>query len=314
MGEEINLMLCYNIPSYIAYLKMSDHKHLLVEGQNDVRFFELFFNRIQPQSKIVIDCADMITNNDSSKILGNREKIESISLNNIPNLLCFVDREFRKFQYKGKIIDCLRKHHSGKSLIWSRGHSIENYCFSIDVFESPLRSQTTIPEFNDALIIFKNCFDEITRIAVLLTLFGIYTNNFIVIIHYLNEGNLEFDYSKKNFFFNKQEFLTKALELGLVFNYNDASEMIDYWIENIKRSDFSDLTWFCHGHIGFSAYWNAYRKILSSLCLINNRTDKEAKKLLRLDESQRFYCCLEEYMKNINNEELVSVIKSKFKL
>jgi hypothetical protein len=123
---------------YLKYLEIDDlSRHILVEGRDDKRIFELLLRELchtDEKSQILVDSAEAFVECHPE----NRETVEDIC-NKITGeaysdrLVAFVDREFREFDFP-QLLDRVDGHKISGQLVWSRGHSIENYFFDFDIF------------------------------------------------------------------------------------------------------------------------------------------------------------------------------------
>jgi len=164
---------------YVTEIIMSNDRFLLLEGADDEKFFTIICNLLKQNEaqisaeklyllkNIIIDTAERIQGE-----LGNRAKIEKIcdlvaqeppDVNN--RVLGFVDREFREFEWSNDLKDHIKTHKINKRLIWSRGHSIENYFFEI----------STLRKAWDKILNKKHELDQL-RIQKLFNKFEVYLN------------------------------------------------------------------------------------------------------------------------------------------
>src|SRR5262249_33609637 len=98
-----------------------------------------------------VDTADLVKAPEG--VIGSRALVEVVheqANNSGQELGALVDREFRGFDLAPAIKDTIAAHKSvGRLLVWTRGHSIENYFFRADAARAFLRyqfSHLTIPE------------------------------------------------------------------------------------------------------------------------------------------------------------------------
>ena len=138
-----------NYDEFINLVRMSKDSHILLEGSQDKAFFDILCQAVGVISlgvnfqspSVAITTAEVIKSD--STILGNRDKVEKVSelIRGQPfqcRFVGFVDREFREFKFAKSIRDEVRAQRCVGRLIWSRGHSIENYMFDFDVIKEPL--------------------------------------------------------------------------------------------------------------------------------------------------------------------------------
>ena len=126
------MTLKYNIPKYIASVKMSSKKRILVEGRDDRAHIKNLLNVTLKDHKVRVDTAENIEGDCAKTAKNNRAKIEKVhgitkqstKLNNL-HFLC--DREFFKFEVTSQINDLMTEHEVDGNLYWTIVHSLENY-------------------------------------------------------------------------------------------------------------------------------------------------------------------------------------------
>lgn len=172
---------------YVTEIIMSNDRFLLLEGADDEDFFTIICNLLKKNEaqisaeklyllkNIIIDTAERIEGE-----LGNRAKIEKIcdlvaqeppDVNN--RVLGFVDREFREFEWSNDLKDHIKTHKINKRLIWSKGHSIENYFFEISTLRKAFNDYLVSSFYQEAFEIFESKFEHTLRIACALSLAGL---------------------------------------------------------------------------------------------------------------------------------------------
>jgi hypothetical protein len=175
---------------YVTKIAMSKDIFLLLEGSEDKIFFTLIRNKFEQVFldshsddlnlllKINIETAEEIKG-----MLGNREKIEKIcnlvsqeNQNTRDRVLGFVDREFREFEYINSLQDKLGNHRINEGLIWSRGHSIENYFFDLATWKEAFNNYLVSELYQEAFEIFESKFNDILKIACSLSLAALSEN------------------------------------------------------------------------------------------------------------------------------------------
>ncbi len=193
-----------NPEEYITEISFSKNRFLLVEGSDDEAFFTLIYNFLRSNKaqtpaenlnllkNIIIDTAEGIKGE-----LGNRAKIEKIcelvaqESSNVSNrVLGFVDREFREFEYNNELNDNIKTHKINNRLIWSRGHSIENYFFEISTLRETFNDYLISSLYQEAFEIFESKFDYIIRTACALSLAG-FSENLLQLIATFLEKSLD---------------------------------------------------------------------------------------------------------------------------
>ena len=168
----------YTPAEYRNILRMTRRTHLLVEGKMDKRFFSTLIDEWRQEDLVGVSTSGFDVDIDTAETLieflpplGNREKVEIIcqevaKTDFAVRLVGFVDREYREFcANPGELEDTIRGHHIEGRLIWSRGHSFENYFFDTDVLHTPLRDSCTADNTEVALVLLKRVLPSLLRIA-----------------------------------------------------------------------------------------------------------------------------------------------------
>jgi hypothetical protein len=298
----------YEYSDYLAMVSTSREPHLLVEGKGDLRFFKLLFDQFQLKDIVhlyAVEDIDCFPN-----INGNRGHVEHLCRQNFENLFGFVDREFRKFQISKRISDEINGHNIDGNILWSRGHSIENYCFSFDILRSPFRGQTSIKNFSLAIDLFCENFLNILNIACVFSLIA---------------KNLNIISGVNNIIFDALTFEND--EIGL--NFEKLFSLINERCSNVTKNKFDAISnaakdlviktcsetvrWYIHGHIGFKTIISSFQYLLVEI-VRNEKNEtgyderKKANHFRRIDDEQHFFNCLEEWVKHPQSRELTDEI------
>jgi hypothetical protein len=282
---------------YITEIIMSDKSFLLLEGSDDEDFFIIVYNflrnnktQISPEKlellkNIIIDTAESIKGE-----LGNRAKIEKIcelvaqETSNINRrVLGFVDREFREFEYSNDLQDHLKTHKINKRLIWSRGHSIENYFFEISTLREAFNNYLISSFYQEAFEIFESKFDQTLRITCALSLAGFSENLLDPIAKSLNWQCIEITSTSLKINLEKwEQILTKQFKLDQLRIHNLFNQFETY-LKMTYKSDLETSRWLSHGHIGFNFMFGVYGKCLSIIAASDSdqrkNHSKEAEKV-----------------------------------
>ena len=277
--------------SFIARVKMSRQNILLVEGKDDKSFFERLCDQTY---NVKIHTAQQISITTPT---GNREKVERIA-----NLISgeaysnrfvgFVDREFREFELSTLIYDRLQRHNQIDRIVWSRGHSIENYLFEFSLIRDVLKDSMTIdPELtNQALSLMEMCFDDILRIACALGLCARDMKLLTDIYRSIEWSDFSyFDYSVS---LDIDKYATKLVTRKII-NEDDTAKFTHRFRERLKTTQMSrpeDVRWSCHGHTGMKMIWNAYAKLIDVVSK-SNGSKSRARDALRIAEGALFKLC-----------------------
>jgi hypothetical protein len=261
---------------YVTEISMSEDRFLLLEGSDDEDFFILIRNylrkndaqisveRLDLFKSIVIETAERIEGE-----LGNRAKIEKIcelvaqEPSNINNrVLGFVDREFREFEYSHYLKDHIKTHKINNRLIWSRGHSIENYFFEISTLKEAFNNYLVSSFYQEAFEIFESKFNHTLRIACALSLAGLSENLLKPIARSLDweciditSTSLKINLEEWSDILNKK-FNLDQLRIRNLFN------KFETYLNRTDQCDIETSRWLSHGHIGFNFMFVVYSKCL----------------------------------------------------
>jgi hypothetical protein len=255
------------------------------------------------RDEIEIDEITTFINNDNLLepfivgAVGNRTKIEYIHKNvrNLPqytNLVFFADREFDNFvlSLKEEIKDEADRYKSDGSLIWSRGHSIENYLFDFTVLRQPLRILSDIKLFNDAIKIFEDNFYSTIHLASAVTIALKECKKIQALEKIIDWELIDIDISTVNLriadWEKRMSDRGEKDERGKTirkFSNEEINEVINSyqnWNKKLKDDnvDIDLLRWICHGHIGIQVILEVYRSCINYCALnreIKSRSNKE---------------------------------------
>lgn len=280
---------------YVTEIIMSEDRFLLLEGSDDEDLFILICNLLRKnEAQISAEKIDLLKNisiETSERIkgeLGNRAKVEKIcelvaqepfNVNN--RVLGFVDREFREFEYSNYLKDHLKTHKINNRLIWSRGHSIENYFFEISTLREAFNDYLVSSLYQEAFEIFESKFDHTLRIACALSLAGLSENLLRPIADSLDwqciditSTSLKIDLEKWGKILNKKLKLDQ-LRIQNLFNKFEA------YLNMTDQCDVETSRWLSHGHIGFNFMFVVYSKCLYITALSDPRknSSEEAEKV-----------------------------------
>ena len=301
------MTLKYQLSDYINLLQMTNRKHLLVEGKNDQRIFRIMIDEFKKNTsneevKIDIDIAQDLV--DFGVMLGNREKVEMVCQNIIGKpgelkIVGFVDREFREFELQPDLIDKVLGHKVNGRLVWSRGHSIENYYFEFLILRNPLRDLGIISNFESALLLYEKIFDSIIRLACAASLAAHELKNYSMI-----RASIDwkvFQINSQKIMMNYNEWRNRILENGNTSQLAD--QILDKfrkWDTQLQTADLAIVRWICHGHIGIKTMWEAYAKCVAETSSKNgDNPESQARDVLRANERLRLNLCSNAWTSNI---------------
>jgi len=282
--------LIFDIPGYRAKVKMSSLKHLLVEGKSDKRLFTLLLGEMMgPDHQIIVDCAECIKNEDP---MGNRDKVEAVcnplSMTvHAEKIVGFVDREFRGFEISDTLIDNLSTHRSANQIVWSRGHSVENYFFCLEVLKIPLRSITKTCFYEEALSLLESSLPSIIRLAAAVSMAALQTDLLSLLGRSVTSELLRPSDSRIS--------VDQEMWLGTLQNRHQldrtracaALHAFQLWSSRLEGVNDDTCKWACHGHIGLSVILASYISLLKLVARQNGSSDPrgEAKDIQKLDDA-----------------------------
>ena len=279
--------LDYSPAGYRNMIRMSSFKHILVEGKDDKRslvyLIQDFFGK---RPDIKIHGAHQIRFGSD---IGNRERVEVIceSLKDegcAKRFVGFVDREFREFDLSEDINDLINKHNIIGRLIWSRGHSIENYYFDFTVLRRSLRHHSVTEHFDDALSLFEQNLEQILKLACAIGLAAHERSLLRPTRSSIDWKILDFNASSLDV--NTTGWLKALIKKQKIRN-EDADALIgafQVWLGKISKTDLNIIRWLCHGHIGLTFIWAAYARCVFEVCQRAKCVDprREANNVLKL--------------------------------
>ena len=277
----------YNLQDYLNSVKMSGRKHLLVEGKYDKQLFRIFLNAFISHIKVDIDTAENLS--DPAILVGNCQKVEKVteiinSKEYASRFVGFVDREYREFDREA-VADKLGCHNQILRLVWSRGHSIENYFLDYQIIHESLLGLSSVECFDKAIKDFANCFEKAIRIACALGLTGFEMGNSEMIRKCIHPDLFNIQNSEiilqielwKDFL--KERKVTDEEVLKAVNSFQS-------WIGKLTDVSFETVRWLCDGHSGIKMVWTVYYR-----CVFVNTSENpknDANKIYQISEDTRF--------------------------
>ena len=284
-----------DIAAYRIRLRITNHQVLLVEGSSDKQVFQCLIDEARACGKtcathIDIDTAESLAS-PAGKSLGNREKVEQIchelEREDISEkIVGFVDREFRDFDLSPRIRDRVNGHHVSGRLVWSRGHSVENYFFTFQTIRQALRAVAVTDGFDIALSRFEMLFDSGLIAACALSLAALDTGKLSVAESAIKPDLLEIrdDYATVSV-----QHLEDALSRRGVdaISATKIRERYRYWSDTLAATSPQVLRWLCHGHIGLKVLWSIF-----ALCVRDATGNSQSMaKVSRASDSVKLNAC-----------------------
>ncbi len=299
-------MIKYNPSGYKNYIRMSKMQHLLVEGKDDKQFFKLLLNELLPTDhessmNINIDIAEDLI--EFEQVFGNREKVEKIceGMEDNPKLTGFVDREFRDFNIRDCMIqDELADHRMRGRLVWSRGHSVENYFFDFTILRNPLHDLSAVENFDNALDLFEHVFDQSIKMACAVSLVGREFKKIKVIKDIIHCNLIEINSSSLieiKFEYLKSKLKEKKIPTDEI---DQIIKSLKDWISEIENNiDLQNIRWCCHGHIGMSFIWAVYSQCVVKTC--TGSSEQVIASMYGVKERNRFHAIASHWAREVFN-------------
>ena len=165
----------YDIPKYIAKIKMSAKKRILVEGPDDRAHIKNLLSVLLDKHNVKIDVAQNIKGNCKLTAKNCKARIEKIYntcklQNQYSNLYFLCDREFYKFEIGDNILDLMLTHENEGNLNWTLGHSLENYFLDPKIVCDAYRFLSGSEFKNQAVNLFEDIMPSAIKIIAALTL------------------------------------------------------------------------------------------------------------------------------------------------
>jgi hypothetical protein len=216
----------------------------------------------------------------------------------------FVDRDFRGFSWHPALQDNIKAHQVDGILVWTRGHSVENYYFEFETLREPISELSTTRYYQLALDLFEENFEKVIRLACILSLLGLEIGNYQIIrsniswkIFYLSGGKICVDLPA----------LERALKTRNVpdITINQVVTRYSYWEELVFKADYDIVRWMCHGHMGLAFIWATFKRLVFEVS--NNegslRPESEVEHALEAKEEIRFNACARKWVeRSLGNE------------
>ena len=262
------LQVTYN--EFVNEVRMSKCPYILLEGSDDKNYFDILLDTVRgyqgyqhrSRGTVAIETAERLKSGDYAE--GNRQKVEHVSGLVAPTsfrdrFVGFVDRELRKFRTGQTITDSLRTQRRIDRLVWSRGHSIENYLFDFQVVRVPLHDSSPSTEIAEAALqCLEQHFQEILSVACALGFAGIEMGALSDV-----RRTVHFDPimpPDSPMFWDVGVWRKRLVQHSSLNDQqsNALAMKFEQWLEVVRASDPSDVRWACDGHTGFRLIWEAY--------------------------------------------------------
>lgn len=300
-----------NIPRYTPQeyrikLRISHSKHVLVEGSSDKKLFILMRDemKLSPElyrlaDQVNIDTAEQLMQDENGGV-ANSDKVRELckSLENNDKIkgkfVGFVDRELYEFEWEEtkSIEDRAKKHIRHQYLVWSRGHSVENYLFDFQVLYNPLRDFLGIEYFSEVLSLFRENFEITLRIASALGLAAVKLGLLSKVRDTLYKRDL-FVTINSNITFNIEGWEMILSQRKQDFSPQDVNSLLQHYnsyYEVVNNSSFAAVRWICDGHIGLNMLWLLLQQCVYEACPDTLEAKaKASQRVKRISEAELFH-------------------------
>lgn len=281
----------YSIEAYRLKLRMTASRVILVEGKTDKVVMSHLVLRARDKdlpgnaTGLVIDTAEMLRSPLGSS-LGNREKVELVAstIGDDPvfdHFVAFVDREFREFDDKA-LRDCLLGHYVQGHLVWTRGHSVENYFFEATLLRTAIQSLAVSDNFVDAADEFAKVWPQALRVACAVSfalrdcgIIGVGPRSLRSHVISVNDGVLALDLVGWRAELMQRTGNNSSLCDDVLSSYEE-------WSGRLDSVGVDFLRWASHGRTGLSLLWLAYAQ-----CVAGLGGDSEAEKAIGVASDTR---------------------------
>lgn len=292
-------MLKVTVNEYIAEIEFTKQKRILVEGWTDkIAISKLIGQYTDPSNgdktislNVEIDTAERIKHDG---VLLNSQKLKNVimaldSRYHETRVVGFIDREFDGFVLEPDIDDISRSHQTTESLVWSRGHSLENYFFDLRVIRRSVFALSTTDQ-SQVLNLFEDKVSYVLQIACAITLSALELGRqhnipkiFARISKSLRDSELKISEAGVEL-----ELSSWQSSLTHVLNSSElVSSIEEIYKQNLIRVQATDgeiVRWLCHGHIGMylvAKFYNTCQQVFGTIS--RDQTD-----LLNPDHSLKF--------------------------
>ena len=260
---------------------------LLIEGMDDRTFFQCLARKRDISLRI-----DLASDIGDRRVTNNREKVEEVArqvnaLSPDLNFIGFADREFDGFSVENETISERNVRRRYGKLIWSHGHSIENYLFDYQLMKDQLRRYYS---YNDpcgyaenALSSMEEYFHSIMRIAAAVTWAAkekgfigttsqalgtplldtlLASEDWRIIKHEDRVIRLDYDVLKAHIEIAGRRDRQYRKSDSEIEDFSDAIR--NCYLPLMGRSDIALVQHLCHGHIGMALIRYAYAMFIEN--------------------------------------------------
>ena len=278
----------YVIAEFLRMVKISRDFYILVEGEYDKRAIDRLAFHLYGKCSADLSIAIWLSEQLEVDTRSSRKEL-IIQACNEAAIMCqgrvagLVDRDTHGFDVS-EVTDNSPYHEeeTEKGILWTRGHSLENYFFTDNIIGNVLTEFTTSGNHNILSRAFKDNMKQIFVIASAIYLFGVYLNEEYSIEYRKVKAIIENDVfikeasgEKNALKLNTSRLVEKLLEryIELIPNRTELEHKLANILEKVSNKEVSVLRWFCHGHIALRTLLFAYKVLAGSN--FNNQNEKQ---------------------------------------
>lgn len=247
--------------------RMSRVPKLVVEGLADKTAFSFLKDLVWRGSQYPAFDIEPISElhlNDLRGI-GNRELVELLCESLLKaglthsKVLGFVDREHRPIDH------CIVQNGhalAAPNLIWSIGHSIENYCFDPDIMEEAFERLARVIGFDEVMQLFRRSFDLMLGSSHALGRIAIEQGvAWSTVVGTIDRSCFQLDVRRKVVVLNEGAW-HRSLYANNQLSSEKAQAIADSYagmLQSSRALHSNELRWTCHGHLTASLLWRLYK-------------------------------------------------------
>ncbi len=267
----------YSPNGYLILLKSRSKLTVLVEGSTDKDYLGYsiikYLNDDKSLNRYLIDSADIIS--ADNLYYGNKDKVLYINSKRINDqtiknkLIIFIDREYSDFDINDPNIDLNPTHVENDNLYFTRGHSMENYFFDVNVILDYIEFMHSSKLQSDYKSLIIKHWKELIIYAASIS-YSIYKSNLIGRSENVFEYGI-WDIGTNNLILNEVSFKSCLQKRGIDATITQDILTDSYNTYNILFLKDKECRWLAHGHIGMNIIFCGLARILYS-CNVDTKT------------------------------------------
>ena len=251
----------YDLPKYVASVRMSSKKRILVEGRDDKSHIKNLLDKKIDGHRIKVDTAENIKGDCKITAKNNRAKLEKIhdvcsTSEEHKNLYFLCDREFMDFNVSDKVEDLMPDHKTNGNLSWTIGHSFENYFIEQNLVSDAFRYLTSSEFKNDAAGLFEKYLPSTLKLIAISSLAAKEIEKSSYPLGVISWDDFEFD--DENIFLDLDSWRAKESD-AMTIAFKEAFRKYQPVIE---ATDFKVYARICRGHTAIKLLQRAFSACL----------------------------------------------------